>query len=266
MKKVVIIGAGNVATHLSLSILKTSASIIQVYSRNEESACLLADCLGTDRTTRIREITPEADLYLFAVTDDALPEIIPQIPANKGLWIHTAGSIPMEIFKGHTERYGVLYPLQTFSKSRKMDLRTTPFFVEACKPDDEKLLVEFASRLSNNVQMLSSEKRKYVHIAAVFACNFTNHMYVMACKLLKEKNIPHDVLIPLIDETAAKIHAFSPLKAQTGPAIRYDLNVLNRHMELLTDPAMKEMYLLISQNIINEQYQLRFNENKSIPV
>ena len=254
MKKVVVIGAGNVATHLSLSIQTTSASIIQVYSRSEESACALASRLRVAWTTRICEITPEAGMYLFAVKDDALPEIIPQIPANNGLWVHTAGSVPMDVFKGYTEHYGVLYPLQTFSKSREIDLRPVPFFVEACTPDNEKSLVEFAGKLSTNVQMLSSEKRKYVHLAAVFACNFSNHMYMMACKLLDKQHIPHDVLLPLIDETAAKIHTLSPLKAQTGPAIRYDLHVLNRHMELLTDPAMKEMYQLISQNIHKETH------------
>ena len=133
-----------------------------------------------------------------------------------------------------------------------MDLQTVPFFVEACSPEDEKLLVEFAGKLSNNVQTLAFEKRKYMHLAAVFACNFSNHMYVLACKLLEEKHIPHNVLFPLIDETAAKIHSLSPLKAQTGPAVRYDLNVLNWQMELLTDPAIKEIYQLISQNIYKE--------------
>ena len=254
MKKVVVIGAGNVATHLSSAIQKTSASIIQIYSRSEESAYALASRLGTDRTTQIREITPEADLYLFAVRDDALPEIIPHIPANNGLWVHTAGSVPMDIFKGYTEHYGVLYPLQTFSRKREMDLRTVPFFVETCTPDDEKLLVEFVGRLSNHIHILSSEKRKYVHLAAVFACNFSNHMYAMAYKLLEEQNIPPDVLFPLIYETAAKIHTLTPLKAQTGPAVRNDLNVLHRHIELLTDPAMKEMYQLISQNIYKETH------------
>jgi len=250
--KVVVIGAGNVATHLSLAIQKTSASIIQMYSRSEENAYKLANRLGTDLTTRIYEITPEADLYLFAVKDDALSEIIPQIPSNKGLWVHTAGSIPMDVFKGYTEYYGVLYPLQTFSKSREMDLQTVPLFIEACTPDHEKLLVEFAGSLSNNVQTLSSEKRKYVHLAAVFACNFSNHMYAMAYQLLEEQNIPPDVLIPLIRETAAKILTLSPLQAQTGPAVRNDLNVLTKQMELLTDPSLKEMYQLISQSISNE--------------
>ena len=250
--KVVIIGAGNVATHLSLAIQKTSASIIQVYSRSEESVYALANRLGTDRTTQIHDITTNADLYLFAVKDDALPVIIPQIPVNKGIWVHTAGSVPMDIFKDYSEHYGVLYPLQTFSKNRETDWRTIPCFVEASSPDNEKFLVEFAGSLSNNVRRLSSEKRKYVHLAAVFACNFSNHLYALAYKLLEEQNIPPDVLLPLIHETASKIMTLSPLQAQTGPAVRYDLNVINRQIELLTDPVMKELYQLFSQNIYQE--------------
>jgi predicted short-subunit dehydrogenase-like oxidoreductase (DUF2520 family) len=250
--KTVVIGAGNVATHLSLAIQKTPAPIAQIYSRNEESASALANRLGTEWTTKIAEITPDADLYLFAVKDDALHEIISQMPVKKGLWVHTAGSIPMDIFRGYAGHYGVLYPLQTFSKNREINLQTVPFFIEAFSPDDEKLLMELAGKISNNVQTLASEKRQYLHVAAVFACNFTNHLYALACKLLEEQNIPQDVLLPLIDETAAKIHTLSPPKAQTGPAVRYDLNVINRHIELLVDPAMKEIYQLISQNIHKE--------------
>jgi predicted short-subunit dehydrogenase-like oxidoreductase (DUF2520 family) len=250
--KIVIIGAGNVATHLSLALQKTPASIVQIYSRSEQSVSELAKRIKTVWTTQIADLSPDADLYLFAVKDDALQEIIPQMPANKGLWIHTAGSVPMDIFKGYAQRYGVLYPLQTFSKSRGIDLQTVPFFVEACSPDDELVLMKFAGMVSNNVQSLTSEKRKYVHLAAVFACNFSNHLYTLAYRLLEEQHIPRDVLLPLISETAAKINSLSPLKAQTGPAVRHDLNVMNSHMELLTDPAMKEIYQLISKNIYKE--------------
>jgi predicted short-subunit dehydrogenase-like oxidoreductase (DUF2520 family) len=258
--KVVIIGAGNLATHLSLAIQNTSANIIQLYSRSEDNGTALAKRLGVGWTTQLSEITSEADLYLFAVKDDAIPEIIPQIPANKGLWVHTAGSVPMDIFKGYTEHYGVLYPFQTFTKNREVDLQNVPFFIETRLPEDERLLVDFACKLSNNVQTLSSEKRKYVHLAAVFACNFSNHLYALAYKILEEQNIPHGVLLPLIDETVAKIHALSPQEAQTGPAVRNDLHVMNRQLELLTDPAIKEIYKIIS-NGIYDQYQLRFNKD-----
>jgi predicted short-subunit dehydrogenase-like oxidoreductase (DUF2520 family) len=186
------------------------------------------------------------------VKDDALQDLIPRIPANRALWIHTAGSLPMDIFKGHAKRYGVLYPLQTFSKGRRVDFRQIPCFIEACSPEDEIRLYEIAGRLSDHVQTLASEKRKYLHLSAVFACNFSNHMYALASKIVHEQGISPEVLVPLIDETAAKIHTLSPEKAQTGPAVRYDRNIIDRQTALLTDPAMKEIYQLISKNIHKE--------------
>ena len=250
--RIVVVGAGNVATHLSLAIQKTPNSIIQVYNRSEEKAYNLANRIQTAWTTQIHHITPDADLYIFVVSDDALSDIIPQIPGNNGLWVHTAGSVPMDIFQGYTKRYGVLYPLQTFSKNREIDMQTVPFFVEACLQDDEHILVTFAGMLSRNVQSLNSEKRKYLHLAAIFACNFSNHMYTLAYKLLEEQNISPDVLLPLIDETVAKIHLLSPQNAQSGPAVRNDLQVISRHLELLGNAAMKDIYQLISKDIYKE--------------
>ena len=250
--KIVVIGAGNMATHLTSAIQKTPFTIIQVYSRSEENARILANRLETTWTIQIHEITPDADLYIFAVTDNVLPEIIPQIPKNNGIWVHTAGSIPMDIFKGYVERYGVLYPLQTLSKNRAINLQTVPIFVEACSPDDEKWIIEFAGKLSASIQILDSDKRRFLHLSAVFASNFTNHMYALAYQLLEEQDISPDVLLPLIDETAAKIHSYSPINAQTGPAVRNDSDVLNRHIELLSNREMKEIYQLISKNIYKE--------------
>lgn len=247
--KIVIIGSGNVATLLSLAIQKTPYTIIQVYSRSEENARTLAYRLKTEWTIQIHEITSDADLYLFALTDSVLPEIFPQIPRNDGIWIHTAGSISMDIFKGYVERYGVLYPLQTLSKNREINLQTVPFFVEANSPDVEKWITEFAGNLSTNVHTLDSDKRRFLHLAAVFACNFTNHMYTLAYQILEEQNISQEALLPLIDETAAKIHSFLPVNAQTGPAVRNDSDVLSRHIELLSNREMKEIYQMISKNI-----------------
>ena len=247
--KIVVIGAGNVATHLSLAIQQTPFRIVQVFSRSAANADALANRLQTRYTSQLHEITTDADLYLFAVKDDALAEVITQVPDNKGLWVHTAGSVPMDVFKGFTARYGVLYPLQTFSRDRAVDVRHVPFFIEAASQEDEQVLRYFAGQLSNNVQLLDYEKRKYVHLAAVFACNFSNHMVALAYQLLESQGISPEALLPLIDETAAKIHSLSPLQAQTGPAVRNDLNVMNMQMELLSNPMMKELYRLISKSI-----------------
>jgi predicted short-subunit dehydrogenase-like oxidoreductase (DUF2520 family) len=258
--KVVFIGAGKVARQMSRAMQKAGMHIAQVYSRSEESARTLACELHAEWTTDVRDIQSGAGLLVFALKDDAIQDMVARIPPGPALWIHTAGSVPIDIFRGVVGRYGVLYPLQTFSKDREVDFSRIPCFIEASSPADEAVLREIAGRLSAHVRTLDSGTRKYLHLAAVFACNFSNHMYVLAGKLLKEHGLPQEVLLPLIDETAAKIHSMSPAEAQTGPALRYDRNTLDGHMALLTDPAMREIYQLISKNIhneaIHEQYQL----------
>jgi YrbI family 3-deoxy-D-manno-octulosonate 8-phosphate phosphatase len=252
--KVVFIGSGNVAVHLAPAMQKAGFSVEQVYSRSAEGARTLAGRLdGAAWTTETDAILRDADLYVFAVKDDVLPDLITRIPANHALWIHTAGGLPMDIFKGHAERYGVLYPLQTFSKNRETDFGQAPCFIEACSPEEEAGLRAIAGRLSGRVQTLSSEKRKHLHLAAVFACNFSNHMYALAGKIVTGQGLPAEVLLPLIDETAAKIHALPPETAQTGPAVRNDRDVMKRHLSLLTDPDMKNLYQLISTNICKEK-------------
>ncbi|MDR1098093.1 MAG: DUF2520 domain-containing protein [Tannerella sp.] len=252
---VVFAGAGNVATHLSLAMKEAGFSIIQVYSRTKKSARTLADQLNCPYTANIEEISKNADIYLFSVKDDALPGLIRKIPANKGLWIHTAGSIPMEIFEKHAERYGVIYPMQTLSKTRKTKFYKTPLFIEGNTPASEKEIRQIAGTVSENVCVMTSEKRKYLHLAAVFACNFSNYMYSIATQLLEEQNIDQHVLQPLIDETANKLHTMSPDRAQTGPAIRQDRTVMEQHLALLKDPEMREIYELISTNIYKKSCQ-----------
>lgn len=250
--RVVFVGAGNLATRLSLEMRKSGMSIGQVYSHTSEHAKILADELGCGWTVVPEEIVEDADLYVFSLKDAVLQDVIARVKPNNGLWVHTAGSMPISVFEGLTARYGVVYPLQTFSKSREVDFKKIPFFLEANSSEDEKVLGEVARALSNDVRFLSSEKRKNLHLAAVFACNFTNHMYALAEKILEEQQIPGEVLLPLIDETAAKVHVMSPAQAQTGPAIRYDENVINKHMAMLKDPDMRNLYELISRSIHKE--------------
>ena len=158
----------------------------------------------------------------------------------------------MDIFSGYAEQYGVIYPMQTFSKSRLVDFSIIPFFLEANTSDGACLLQSVAEKLSGNIRFLSSDKRRHLHLAAVFACNFTNHIYSLASRLLEQQDIPAEILLPLIDETAAKIHVLPPKKAQTGPAIRYDENVINKHLAMLDDPDMQSIYRIISQSIHKE--------------
>lgn len=254
MIKIVLIGAGNVATHLGRALQLSGNDLIQVYSRTEESAVALAQQLSVEYTLSIEDIRKDADLYIVALKDSALQELLPQMVkgCERALFVHTAGSMPMELWKGYAVRYGVLYPMQTFSKQREVDFSTVPFFIEANSSWDLDLLRVLAGKLSPKVYEVSSEQRKFLHIAAVFACNFTNHMYALSAGILHKHDIPFDVMLSLIDETARKVHELPPVQAQTGPAIRYDENVINKHLDLLADePTMRELYEKISKSIHN---------------
>lgn len=250
--KIVLIGAGNVATHLGLALQGAGHNIVQVYSRTELSASTLAERLDVPFTTSLEDVTPHADLYIVALKDAALQNLIPSIIKGKeeALFVHTAGSMPMDVWKGFVKRYGVFYPMQTFSKHREVDFSDIPFFIEASGPDELHALKMLAAALSRKVYEATSEQRKYLHLSAVFACNFANHMYALSAHLLEKHDIPFEVMLPLIDETARKVHELAPQEAQTGPAIRYDRNVIDKHLALLEDePTIQEIYEKISRSI-----------------
>lgn len=252
--KTVMIGAGNVATHLGAALQHAGCQLVQVYSRTEESAGALARKLGTAHTVDIEDICRDADLYIVALKDAALQELAPRLAAGRehALFVHTAGSMPMQLWAGAAERYGVLYPMQTFSKQHEVDFGTVPFFIEASAREDLKLLHELASALSPKVYEATSLQRQYLHIAAVFACNFANHMYTLSADVLEKHGIPFEVMLPLIDETARKVHRLSPAEAQTGPAIRHDENVIKKHLDMLADePSVCDLYEKISKSIYN---------------
>ena len=218
--KIVFIGAGNLATRLSLAMQRVGMQIGQVYSHTEASARQLATRLGCPWTNDLSALQEDGDLYVFSLKDTVLSDVISKVKPNNGMWVHTAGSMPMSVFEGYAQRFGVLYPLQTFSKGRNVNFDVIPIFLEANTDKNADYLKNIASALSENVRFMSSEKRRSLHLAAVFACNFTNHIYTLSYKLLENESIPADVLLPLIDETVSKIHSMPPAAAQTGPAIR----------------------------------------------
>jgi predicted short-subunit dehydrogenase-like oxidoreductase (DUF2520 family) len=252
MLKIVLIGAGNLATHLAKQLLLSVNHITQIYSRTEVSAQILAHKVEAPYVTEFSKIINDADFYFVCLKDSALTEHIAEITAGKGnaMIVHTAGSIPMDIFKNYATHYGVLYPMQTFSKNKEVDFHKIPCFIEASSTQDLKKLHTLASSLSDNVRVCSSEQRKYLHLAAVFTCNFTNHLYDIAYRFMQQHKLPFESLLPLIDETTAKIHTMEPSKAQTGPAIRYDKNVIDRQAKLLeNDPDIQHIYQILSNNI-----------------
>ena len=254
---IVFIGAGNVATHLSKAIKDAGFRVLQVYSRSLHSAYALAKQLKCDFTIDIKSVRTDADLYFFSVADDALPAILPVMPPNNGLWIHTAGSVSMDVFHGYTKRYGVLYPLQTFSKERKKNFSEVSLFIEANTADDEDLLCHIAGCLSKKVVTMSSEKRKYLHLAAVFACNFSNHLYTLAAQILERQGIDWRLLQPILVETVAKYNEMPPVQAQSGPAVRGDHTIMQQHLSLLADEQMRNLYSLISESIYTHHINIK---------
>lgn len=246
---IVIIGSGNVATHLAKAFRDAKHCIVQVYSRNLAHAERLAEKVGAEAIDNLRLITDDASMYLFSITDNALLEMLPFVPRKTGTWLHTAGCLSMHVFKGYSRDYGVLYPLQTFSKTRTLNISDVPIFIESNRPDKIEKIEQLARSISPKVEYLSSEKRKYLHLSAVFACNFVNHLYALSEEILKEQHIRFDVLKPLILETADKIQSMSPHEAQTGPAVRNDTSIIEKHLEMLDDANYKEIYRLISEQI-----------------
>lgn len=250
--KIAIIGAGNLATHLGRALLENGHDILQVYSRTMQSALALAQQVGGTPINNIDYLTYQADVYIVSISDAALPELIPNICRGREehVFLHTAGSIPMDVFKGITLHYGVLYPLQTFSKDREIDFREVPCFVEGNDASTLRVITSLAESVSKYVEPMNSEDRKYLHLSAVWACNFVNHCYDVASEVLEKRHIPFNVLLPLIDETAQKVHNLSPKQAQTGPAKRYDQNVIRAQAQLMKpDPLLKDLYERMSVSI-----------------
>jgi predicted short-subunit dehydrogenase-like oxidoreductase (DUF2520 family) len=250
--KITLIGAGNLATNLGKALLAAGHDIQQVFSRTMESAEVLAEKLGGAPTTDLNSINGNADVYIVAVKDSVLTDVIPSICRGKEnkMFIHTAGSMPLDVFYGMAHNYGVLYPMQSFSKSKDVNFKDIPCFIEGNDEYSIKMLQNLAKTITDKTYYLSTEDRRYLHLAAVFACNFTNHCYAISSEILQKHKIPFDVMIPLIDETANKVHTLSPIEAQTGPAVRYDQNVIRAQSSLLKDnPIIKDIYERMSLSI-----------------
>ena len=228
--RVVLIGRGRLATNLLPALQQAGHEVSSINSRTLEN------------------LPEEADVFIIAVKDSALQEVICR--ATKGreqqLFVHTAGSMPMSLFEGYTNRFGVFYPMQTFSKERLVSFADIPVFIEG----DNAVLRPLAESITHSVYELSSADRKFLHLSAVFACNFVNHCYALSAELLEKHGIPFSVMLPLIDETALKVHQLHPLEAQTGLAVRYDENVIRMQSSMLADsPLLQEIYNLLSVSI-----------------
>jgi len=248
--QIVIIGSGNVAYHLAKAFKQNNIPLSQIFGRNENELQKISDELVIPYSTQKLE---DADLYIISVSDQSIEEVSRIISKKNCLVAHTSGSLPKEILAGEY-RKSSFYPLQTFSKSKSLDYRKIPFFVETENIEDQQLLIELASRISANVMESTHEKRKYIHLTAVFACNFVNHLFARAKEISDSQDIPFDYFLPLIDETIQKIHEIEPKSAQTGPAVRNDQRVLQLHEQLLKDESLT-IYKTIN-NSIKKMYEL----------
>ena len=249
---IVIIGAGNVATHIALALKKNGYFIREIYSKTEKSARILADKTGVSYTTSLKKLPIDADLYIISVKDSVIEEVAEEMKVNNGIVVHTAGSLSINILQPFFKNFGVFYPLQTFTKNRKIDFFEVPLCVEANNSNNENKLLALAKSLSKRAELINSDERKILHLAAVFACNFTNHMYSAGYELLKSEKINFELLHPLINETAKKANEMNPIDAQTGPAARNDKKTIDMHLKMLKDyPGFEKIYRFVSDSIYN---------------
>lgn len=250
--KIVMVGAGNLATHLARALADAGNDIVQVYSRTADSAMALSRLLGCEAVTDVDSIVDDAELYILAVKDSALENVAAEVcrGRERAVFVHTAGSMPISLFAPYARRYGTIYPMQTFSKHRRVDFSKIPCFIEASDEMTLAYLHNVCSQISSKVSCLTGDDRAFLHLAAVFACNFANHCYDVASRILAERGIGFDVMLPLIDETAAKVRRMTPSEAQTGPAVRFDRNVMDKHLALLADKQeWRRMYEMMSCGI-----------------
>lgn len=245
MIKVILLGSGNVATHLFQAFSKaTEVEVVQVFSRT-----ISKDFPENIQTSDFTQIL-DADIYIICVSDNAIASVSNQLQFENRLVVHTSGSTDFEVLNSKNKR-GVFYPLQTFSKNKAIDFREIPICLETENPSDYEVLEKLARSISNSVNKIDGKQRKALHVSAVFVCNFTNHLYQIGNEICKENNIPFQILQPLIEETAQKIKSLSPKEAQTGPAVRNDTKTIEKHIDFLTNENQKEIYKILTKSIQN---------------
>ncbi len=246
MLSIVLIGTGNVAQQFYEAMgNKNGIKIIQVIGRNKKKLTPFANCPET--STDFKHIY-DADIYIIAVNDDSINTVSQHFTNKSGLVVHTSGSMPLSVL-ADSVRKGVFYPLQTISKERKIDFSEVPICIEAERSEDYELLRELANTISDQVQTMTSEQRKSVHLAAVFVNNFTNHLYHLGNEICDEAGVPFKILNPLIIETAKKATQDNILNAQTGPAIRNDKLTMKKHLALLKIKDYRDIYSVLSNSI-----------------
>ncbi|MFT4667084.1 MAG: putative short-subunit dehydrogenase-like oxidoreductase (DUF2520 family) [Polaribacter sp.] len=258
MQSTTIIGAGNLAHHLGKQLVQQAVAVHQVFSRKKRKAQQLAKLLSAKATNKINEIEDNADLYIIAVSDNAIASVAEQlaqcIDAQKSLVVHTSGATPSTVLKKHFKHYGVFYPLQSFSKDKTVNFQNIPICIDAKYVRDRKALTKLGESISNKVFTINDKERASLHVAAVFVNNFTNLLYQRAAKILDNKDLPFDLLRPLLLETALKVQQYEPKDMQTGPAIRGDQKTIDRHLSYLEKehPDYYDLYSQLTKQLLPE--------------
>ena len=248
--KIVLLGSGNVATHLAQALVAKGEEMVQVFSQSLRNAISLTDLVGGEPIDDLTQVNNSADLYIIAVKDDAIAGIADRLKSVSGLVAHTSGTTDMTVISSKVEHAGVFYPLQTFSKAKPVFFDEIPLCIEATDEKQLKVLNTLASKLSNRVYQVDGNQRKILHLAAVFACNFPNHLYALANQLLQQHQLDFEIIRPLIKETADKVMTNLPESVQTGPAIREDETTLNKHFSMLSNvPELQNIYQTLSDSI-----------------
>lgn len=253
--KIGFIGSGNVARHLARALNAVGHDIIQIISRTKSNAQALADEFDCSSEDSISLLNDSIDLCVVCVSDDQLSTVIEQIPSSDRIVVHTCGSQSMDLLQNVGPNYGILYPLQSFSKDRTPDITTVPFLLESSNTETLIILHDIASSLSHFVLTADSKTRLKYHLSAVLVNNFVNHLYSEAEIYLNDNELDFNVLKPIIKETAFKIQNMSPTESQTGPAKRGDVNTIEKHLELLkSDKQLSELYTLLSKSINRRKF------------
>jgi len=257
MRTITLIGSGNVATHLAIALYKNGFVIQNIFSRKYHRAKSLAEKVNAEPTTSYKNIKGDSDIYIIAVRDDAIESVVLELKNNlpsSSFVVHTSGVKSSKVIAEHFSRFGICYPLQSFSKEKEIDFANAPFCLFANQKKDLKFLCTMIKKIGAPTYEVNDRERAKLHVAAVFANNFTNLMYTIAYDIAERENIDFNILKPLILETAQKVQQHRPEEMQTGPAIRKDSATIQKHATILQKyPRYKEIYNILTQELLKNR-------------
>jgi len=259
---ITILGAGNVATQLALGLKKAGHHIVQIYNRSNDAGYELAKTVGAGFVSDLSQLA-EAEIYIIAVKDDAIAEVAKGLYTPNKIVAHTSGTKSKDLLQSSSTNFGIFYPLQTMTKTAKVDFKTVPLLVEGNNKQTTAKLDELAKSISKNVHKVDEQQRQWIHVAAVFANNFTNHLFGISEHILLAHGLEFEILKPLIFNFIQNLEQHSPSELQTGPASRGDFQTIEKHMQLLGDDTrLQKIYEILTQSII-EQASTTLNSHQS---